>query len=193
MTNTGSDESGWRHVLQVAAHLALPVLALVMLQAGSPTRYVRASMLDVVKMDFIRTARAKGLQERTVILKHALRNALLPIITLLGFELPGLFSGAIITEKVFNWPGAGPHSYRLAGRPRLSGTDGVYPVSGGADDSRESARRRAVRLGRSARIPGEVIMILSYLASAAASGRRLSRRWRTLPPSLAPGVATAAP
>jgi ABC-type dipeptide/oligopeptide/nickel transport system permease component len=62
-------------VLQVAAHLALPVLALVMLQAGSLTRYVRASMLDVVKMDFIRTARAKGLQER-VILKHALRNAL---------------------------------------------------------------------------------------------------------------------
>ncbi len=71
MTNTGSDESGWQYVLQVAAHLALPVLALVMLQAGSLTRYVRASMLDVVKMDFIRTARAKGLQERTVILKHA--------------------------------------------------------------------------------------------------------------------------
>ena len=70
-------------MLQVAAHLALPVLALVMLQAGSLTRYVRASMLDVVKMDFIRTARAKGLHERTVILKHALRNALLPIITLL--------------------------------------------------------------------------------------------------------------
>ncbi len=61
MTNTGSDESGWQYVLQVAAHLALPVLALVMLQAGSLTRYVRASMLDVVKMDFIRTARAKGL------------------------------------------------------------------------------------------------------------------------------------
>ena len=74
-------------------------------------------MLDVVKMDFIRTARAKGLRERTVILKHALRNALLPIITLLGFELPGLFSGAIITEKVFNWPGAGHiHIDSLAAR-----------------------------------------------------------------------------
>lgn len=164
MTNTGSDESGWQYVLQVAAHLALPVLALVMLQAGSLTRYVRASMLDVVKMDFIRTARAKGLQERTVILKHALRNALLPIITLLGFELPGLFSGAIITEKVFNWPGAGHiHIDSLAARdyPVLMG---FYPVSGGADDRRESARRRAVRLGRSA-YSGEVMMILSYLAS----------------------------
>jgi peptide/nickel transport system permease protein len=107
MTNTGSDDRGWGYILQVAAHLVLPVLALVMLQAGSLTRYFRASMLDVVRMDFIRTARAKGLRERTVIFKHALRNALLPIITLLGFELPGLFSGAIITEKVFNWPGPG--------------------------------------------------------------------------------------
>jgi len=107
MTNTGSDATGWPWVMQVAAHLILPVLALVMLQAGSLTRYFRASMLDVIRMDFIRTARAKGLRERTVIFKHALRNALLPLITLMGFELPGLFSGAIITEKVFNWPGAG--------------------------------------------------------------------------------------
>jgi peptide/nickel transport system permease protein len=107
MTNTGSDATGWAWVMQVAAHLILPVLALVMLQAGSLTRYFRASMLDVIRMDFIRTARAKGLRERTVIFKHALRNALLPLITLMGFELPGLFSGAIITEKVFNWPGAG--------------------------------------------------------------------------------------
>ncbi|WP_297198405.1 ABC transporter permease, partial [uncultured Pluralibacter sp.] len=98
MTRIGSDERGWAWVVEVAAHLVLPVLALVMLQAGSLTRYVRASMLDVIRMDFIRTARAKGLRERSVILKHALRNALLPIITLLGFELPGLFSGAIITE-----------------------------------------------------------------------------------------------
>ena len=104
-------------IMLLFAWLQLPVLALVMLQAGSLTRYVRASMLDVVKMDFIRTARAKGLHERTVILKHALRNALLPIITLLGFELPGLFSGAIITEKVFNWPGAGHiHIDSLAAR-----------------------------------------------------------------------------
>ncbi|WP_034948370.1 ABC transporter permease [Erwinia oleae] len=117
MTNIGSDEGGWAYVMQVAAHLILPVLALVMLQAGSLTRYFRASMIDVVRMDFIRTARAKGLREGRVIFKHALRNALLPIITLLGFELPGLFSGALITEKVFNWPGAGHiHIDSLAAR-----------------------------------------------------------------------------
>lgn len=117
MTDTGSDATGWQWVMQVAVHLILPMLALVMLQSGSLTRYFRASMIDVLRMDFIRTARAKGLRERTVIFKHALRNALLPIITLLGFELPGLFSGAIITEKVFNWPGAGHiHVDSLAAR-----------------------------------------------------------------------------
>ncbi|WP_241649034.1 ABC transporter permease [Rosenbergiella collisarenosi] len=117
MTDTGSDARGWQWVMQVAVHLILPMLALVMLQSGSLTRYFRASMIDVLRMDFIRTARAKGLRERTVIFKHALRNALLPIITLLGFELPGLFSGAIITEKVFNWPGAGHiHVDSLAAR-----------------------------------------------------------------------------
>ncbi len=105
MTNTGSDER-----LAVCAAGGCPPGAAGAgagdAAGGQPDALcARASMLDVVKMDFIRTARAKGLQERTVILKHALRNALLPIITLLGFELPGLFSGAIITEKVFNWPG----------------------------------------------------------------------------------------
>jgi len=117
MLNTGSESTGLAWAKEVAMHLMLPVLALVMLQAGSLTRYFRASMLDVIQMDFIRTARAKGLRERTVILKHALRNALLPIITLLGFELPGLFSGALITEKIFNWPGAGHiHIDSLAAR-----------------------------------------------------------------------------
>ncbi|HGM6663659.1 TPA: ABC transporter permease [Serratia marcescens] len=119
MLRTGSEASGLAWALEVAAHLLLPVLALalVMLQAGSLTRYFRASMLEVIRMDYIRTARAKGLREKTVILKHALRNALLPIITLLGFELPGLFSGALITEKIFNWPGAGHiHIDSLAAR-----------------------------------------------------------------------------
>ncbi|MBP1130805.1 MULTISPECIES: ABC transporter permease [unclassified Serratia (in: enterobacteria)] len=117
MLRTGSDATGLAWVGEVAAHLLLPVLALVMLQAGTLTRYFRASMLDVIRMDYIRTARAKGLKEKTVIVKHALRNALLPIITLLGFELPALFSGALITEKIFNWPGAGHiHIDSLAAR-----------------------------------------------------------------------------
>lgn len=88
-------------------HIILPsgVLAVGLLAAKS--RYMRSSMLEVIKQDFIRTARAKGLSEKKVIFKHALRNALLPIITILGLQLPGLFGGALFVEQIFAWPGMG--------------------------------------------------------------------------------------
>ncbi|OIK14782.1 ABC transporter permease [Bacillus sp. MUM 13] len=107
MIDTGSEASGLAHILEVVKHMILPVAVLTLLSIGSLTRYFRTGMLEVVRQDFIRTARAKGLKERTVIFKHALRNAILPAITLLAFELPGLFSGAIIIEQIFNWPGVG--------------------------------------------------------------------------------------
>ena len=107
MIDTGSTSAGFAYLLEVLRHMILPVAILTFLNVGSLTRYFRTGMLDVLKMDFIRTARAKGLKERTVIFKHALRNAVMPAITLLAFELPGLFSGAIITEQIFNWPGIG--------------------------------------------------------------------------------------
>ncbi|MBN3525745.1 ABC transporter permease [Paenibacillus apiarius] len=107
MYTSGSNATGLARIWDLLEHLALPVIVLTSLSVGGLTRYFRTSMLDVVRQDFIRTARAKGLKERTVIFKHALRNALLPAITLLGIELPGLFSGAMITEKIFNWPGIG--------------------------------------------------------------------------------------
>ena len=107
MIDTGSITTGFAHILEVGKHMILPVTLLTLLSIGSLTRYFRSGMIDVIKMDFIRTARAKGLKEKSVIFKHALRNAILPAITLLAFELPGLFSGAIITEQIFNWPGVG--------------------------------------------------------------------------------------
>ncbi|MFD1176570.1 ABC transporter permease [Paenibacillus puldeungensis] len=110
MVDAGSKAMGWDHIVDVLRHSFLPILVLTMLSTGSLTRYFRTSMLEVIRQDYIRTARAKGLKERTVIFKHALRNAMIPAITLLGFELPALFSGAIITEKIFAWPGVG-HIY----------------------------------------------------------------------------------
>lgn len=107
MIDTGSTSTGFSYVLEAARHMILPVLILSMLGIGSLTRYFRSGMLDVIRQDYIRTARAKGLKERTVIWKHALKNALIPAITLLAFELPGLFSGAIIIEQIFGWPGVG--------------------------------------------------------------------------------------
>ncbi|WP_059050430.1 ABC transporter permease [Paenibacillus senegalimassiliensis] len=107
MTTAGSKAVGWEYIMDVLKHGALPITVLTMLSTGSLTRYFRTSMLEVIRQDYIRTARAKGLKERTVIFKHALRNAMIPAITLLGFELPALFGGAIITEKIFVWPGIG--------------------------------------------------------------------------------------
>jgi peptide/nickel transport system permease protein len=88
-------------------HVILPAIVLSAGTMGAVTRYTRSSMLDVVRQDFIRTARAKGVAERLVVYKHALRNALIPVITLLGLQLPNLLGGAIIIESVFMWPGMG--------------------------------------------------------------------------------------
>lgn len=104
---TGTDFTGLAYVWDVLKHMALPVFAMSIVSIGSLTRYFRTNMLEVIKQDYIRTARAKGLKERVVIFKHALRNALLPLITLFALELPSLFSGAVITERIFNWPGIG--------------------------------------------------------------------------------------
>ena len=88
-------------------HLFLPAVALGIGSAAGVARYMRGSMLEVIHQDFVRTARAKGLPERAVIYKHALRNALIPIITLLGLYLPFLLSGAVLVETIFSWPGMG--------------------------------------------------------------------------------------
>ncbi len=88
-------------------HLVLPVSVLTLVNISFWTRFIRSSMLEVLRQDYVRTARAKGLGERIVIMKHALRNALIPFVTIVVFTLPGLFSGAIITESIFAWPGMG--------------------------------------------------------------------------------------
>ena len=88
-------------------HLALPAATLGLVMVATWSRYTRASMLEVIGEDYIRTARAKGVAHRMVILKHALKNALLPLVTLAGLQLPLIFSGALVTETVFTWPGMG--------------------------------------------------------------------------------------
>jgi len=94
-------------VLDRLWHLTLPATSLALVLAAGIARYTRTSMLEVIRQDFVRTARAKGLSEPVVILKHALRNGLIPVITLLGLYLPFLFSGTVFIESVFAWPGMG--------------------------------------------------------------------------------------
>lgn len=94
-------------VLDTLLHLVLPATVLAVAGAGQVMRYVRSSMLEVLGQEFVRTARAKGLAELVVLRRHALRNALIPVITLAGLQLPILLAGAVITEQVFEWPGMG--------------------------------------------------------------------------------------
>ncbi len=94
-------------IVDRARHLALPTLSLALVLTAGIARYMRGSMLEVVRQDYIRTAHAKGLPERVVVFKHALRNALIPIVTLVGLYLPYLFSGTVFIETIFAWPGMG--------------------------------------------------------------------------------------
>jgi len=88
-------------------HLVLPVLALALPSLADWTRYIRSQMLEVIRQDYVRTAQAKGLKDRAVLMSHAFRNALLPLVTLVGFAIPNLFGGALIVENVFGYPGIG--------------------------------------------------------------------------------------
>jgi peptide/nickel transport system permease protein len=102
-------------------HLVLPVITLVLVNIAFDSRFIRSAMLDALNQDFVKTARAKGVPERTVIFRHALRNAMLPVITNIGLEIPFLFTGAIVTETIFSWPGMG--------RQFIQATEGFdYPV-----------------------------------------------------------------
>ena len=97
--------------LDVAKHFVLPLITLVIISIGGLMRYTRTNMLEVLSADYIRTARAKGVPERTVINRHAFRNTFIPLVTMLGGTLPGLFSGALITETLFSIRGIGYASY----------------------------------------------------------------------------------
>lgn len=107
--------SKWAEIADILKHMILPVTVLTISSLASLTRYVRNSVVEVINQDYIRTARSKGLSEKVVIYKHAFRNALLPIVTLLGMYLPGLFGGSILLETVFIWPGIGNILFKSIG------------------------------------------------------------------------------
>ena len=106
-----SDATEWTRFWDKIWHLVIPVFIMVFLSVGSLMRYTRTNTLEVLNADYIRTARAKGLSEGKVIYKHAFRNTLIPLVTLLAGTLPGLFSGAMITEQMFAIPGIGLKAY----------------------------------------------------------------------------------
>ncbi|NCW26501.1 MAG: ABC transporter permease, partial [Betaproteobacteria bacterium] len=100
-------ETGWRFYWEHFKQMIMPVTVLGLFQAGSWTRYVRSAVLDVIRLDYVTTARSKGLAERVVIGKHVVRNALIPVVTLVALQMPAIFGGAIVTEQIFRVPGIG--------------------------------------------------------------------------------------
>ncbi|MFH1604275.1 MAG: ABC transporter permease [Pseudomonadota bacterium] len=101
------DATGWRWVWEHFKQTIMPVAVLGLFQGASWTRFVRSAVLDVIRLDFVTTARSKGLAERIVIVKHVVRNALIPVVTLVALQMPAIFGGAIVTEQIFRVPGIG--------------------------------------------------------------------------------------
>jgi peptide/nickel transport system permease protein len=118
---TGADIWDPKDPVALARHLVLPVFSLVAIQTAGYSRYLRSSILEVLGMDYVRTAHAKGLSNRAVLFKHALRNAILPFVTIVGLDIPFLLGGALVTESIFAWPGMGRLFWEYAQR-------GDYPV-----------------------------------------------------------------
>lgn len=118
---TGADIWNPKDPLAMARHLVLPVFCLVAIQTAGYSRFLRSSILEVLGLDYVRTARAKGLSTRKVLFKHALRNAVLPLVTIVGLDIPFMLGGALVTESIFAWPGMGRLFWEYASR-------GDYPV-----------------------------------------------------------------
>jgi peptide/nickel transport system permease protein len=107
MVSTGVTLKGWAAAFDIAKHMILPMIVLALINTASLMRYTRSDMIEILKTDYIRTARAKGVRRRSIIYQHALKNELLPLITVVTMQVPALLSGALLTETIFVWPGIG--------------------------------------------------------------------------------------
>ncbi len=99
--------TGWRWYWEHIRQAIMPVAVLGLFQAAAMTRFMRAAVLDVIRLDYVNTARAKGLPEKTTLVKHVVRNALIPVVTLVALQIPNVFGGALVTEQIFRVPGIG--------------------------------------------------------------------------------------
>jgi peptide/nickel transport system permease protein len=129
---TGADIWNPRNPAELIRHMVLPVSALVIITTANYSRFIRSSVLEVLGMDYVRTARAKGLSERAVLFKHALRNAALPVVTIVGLDIPALLGGALVTESVFAWPGMGRLFWEYAQRGDFPVVNGVLLITSSA-------------------------------------------------------------
>ena len=129
---TGADIWNPKDIGALIRHMVLPVTCLVIIQVAGYSRFLRSSLLEVLGLDYIRTAHAKGLSERVTLYKHALRNAILPFITIIGLDIPFLLGGALVTESIFAWPGMGRLFWEYAQRGDFPVVNGVLLLTSSA-------------------------------------------------------------
>jgi peptide/nickel transport system permease protein len=129
LSDLGAGFTGWRFVVDVAVHLVLPTATLALIYLAIYLRIMRASMLEVMTLDFVRTARAKGLREAGVLLRHVLRNALLPMVTIAGLQVGGMLGGSVVVESVFSLPGLGSLAYEAVVQRDLNMLMGIVFMS----------------------------------------------------------------
>ena len=165
------------------ANLVLPAITMGGALAAILTRMVRTSMLEELSQDYIRTARAKGLPERTVVYRHALRNAMIPILTVLGLQFGALLAGAIVTETIFAWPGIGRLTIQAISQPRLLPGTRVHSRDWLNLCSSELSHRYAV-LGRESADPAVIRIAVNCSPSTHLTSSDIERGWprfRNLP------------
>jgi peptide/nickel transport system permease protein len=129
MEEIAAFKSGWPRVVDIAHHLVLPAVTLSLFYIALYTRLMRASVLDQYAMDYVITARAKGMTERQITRRHVLRNAALPVLTMAGIQIGGLFGGAVVVETVFGWPGLGLLAYESLFARDINLLLGIFFVS----------------------------------------------------------------
>jgi peptide/nickel transport system permease protein len=131
MENIAAFHEGWRRVVDILRHLVLPAVTLSLFYLAVYTRLMRASMLEQAGMDYVTTARAKGLTERNIVLRHILRNAILPVVTMAGVQIGGLLGGSVVVESVFGWPGLGLLAFESLFARDLNLLLGIFIFSAG--------------------------------------------------------------
>ena len=143
---------GWSNSVwtNLAVYAPLPVFLAVLVSLAPHTRLYRSFFLDEIGHDYVRTARAKGVAENTILFKHVLRNAMIPILTNVATQLPGVFIGSFLIEVFFSVPGLGREVYQAVGRSDYPGDPGGHDLPGGAHDGDQPGHRRPLQVGRSA-------------------------------------------
>ena len=179
-TEIGAGYTGLARVADIARHLILPTVTLGMIFLAIYLRIMRASMLEVLNLDFVRTARAKGLGETAVIIRHVLRNALLPMVTLIGLQAGTVLGGSVVVESVFALPGLGRLAYESVVQRDLNTLLGIVFVSALLGHRGEFHRRYLVCAARSAHRHGRLTRDGRASASICAA-RRPSSDWRCSP------------